>query len=50
MVKAIDDAFDHMELCLVLLVEVIFLCEIGFYFTEIRSPQKYQASFNYSLF
>ena len=40
MVKGIDNAFDHMELYLVLQAEVI-LREIGFYISKINSTVEF---------
>ena len=47
MVKGIDNAFDHMELCLVLLSEV-FSSVIGFYFTEISYTAEIFATYFFS--
>ena len=43
MVKGIDNAFDHMELCLVLQAEVI-LSEIGVYITDINFTAEFLGS------
>ena len=44
MVKGIDNAFDYMELCLVLQAVKYFLREIGFYFPEIILTTEFPGS------
>ena len=51
MVKGIDNAFDHLELCLVFYAEESLIVKIGFYFPEINFATVFSAAtFCYILF